>query len=300
MQEVFQLLKLAAPSEATVLLMGETGTGKELVAQAIHLNSPRRQGPLVVVNCAALPETLLESELFGHEKGAFTGAVSRKDGRFLLAHRGTLFLDEIGELSSTIQAKILRFLQSREFEPVGSTRVLKADVRIIAATNRDLEAMVREGRFRDDLFFRLNVFPILLPSLKERPEDITLLAQHFLEQYRQKNQRQVKNLAPEVLEAFGRYPWPGNIRELENVIERGVIICQGDTLTLKDLPAGLQRYGSWFPLDEDSEPNLAELERQLINQTLKKVAGQRQQAAEILGISLEELNLKIRSYRLEE
>jgi len=300
MQEVFQLLKLAAPSEATVLLMGETGTGKELVAQAIHLNSPRRQGPLVVVNCAALPETLLESELFGHEKGAFTGAVSRKDGRFLLAHRGTLFLDEIGELSSTIQAKILRFLQSREFEPVGSTRVLKADVRIIAATNRDLEAMVREGRFRDDLFFRLNVFPILLPSLKERPEDIPLLAQHFLEQYRQKNQRQVKNLAPEVLEAFGRYPWPGNIRELENVIERGVIICQGDTLTLKDLPAGLQRYGSWFPLDEDSEPNLAELERQLINQTLKKVAGQRQQAAEILGISLEELNLKIRSYRLEE
>jgi transcriptional regulator with GAF, ATPase, and Fis domain len=241
MQEVFQLLKLAAPSEATVLLMGETGTGKELVAQAIHLNSPRRQGPLVVVNCAALPETLLESELFGHEKGAFTGAVSRKDGRFLLAHRGTLFLDEIGELSSTIQAKILRFLQSREFEPVGSTRVLKADVRIIAATNRDLEAMVREGRFRDDLFFRLNVFPILLPSLKERPEDIPLLAQHFLEQYRQKNQRQVKNLAPEVLEAFGRYPWPGNIRELENVIERGVIICQGDTLTLKDLPAGLQR-----------------------------------------------------------
>ena len=152
----------------------------------------------------------------------------------------------------------------------------------------------------DDLFLRLNVFPILLPSLKERPEDIPLLAQHFLEQYRQKNQRQVKNLAPEVLEAFGRYPWPGNIRELENVIERGVIICQGDTLTLKDLPAGLQRYGSWFPLDEDSEPNLAELERQLINQTLKKVAGQRQQAAEILGISLEELNLKIRSYRLEE
>lgn len=300
MQEVFRLLELASPSEATVLLLGETGTGKELVAQAIHKNSPRCQGPLVVVNCAALPETLLESELFGHEKGAFTGAASRKDGRFLLAHRGTLFLDEIGELSPTIQAKILRFLQSREFEPLGGTRILKADVRIIAATNRDLDAMVREGRFRDDLFFRLNVFPIVLPLLKERPEDIPMLAQHFLERYRQKNQRRVKILAPEVLEAFRRYPWPGNIRELENVMERGVIICQGDTLTLKDLPPTLQQYVPWAPSDEEAELRLPELERQLISRTLEKVAGQRRQAAEILGISLEELNLKIKSYRLKE
>ena len=300
MQEVFQLLELAAPSEATVLLMRETGTGKELVAQAIHKNSPRRQGPLVVVNCAALPETLLESELFGHEKGAFTGAASRKDGRFLLAHRGTLFLDEIGELSLTTQAKILRFLQSREFEPLGSTRIHKADVRIIAATNRDVDAMVREGRFRDDLFFRLNVFPITLPPLRKRLEDLPLLAQHFLEHYRQKNQRQVKSLAPEVLEVFRRYTWPGNIRELENVIERGVIICQGDTLHLKDLPRTLQQYGFQVPVDEEAELRLPELERQLISRTLEKVAGQRRQAAEILGISLEELNLKIRSYGLKE
>ncbi len=169
-----------------MFLLGETGTGKELVAQAIHKNSPRRQGPLVVVNCAALPETLLESELFGHERGAFTGAAARKDGRFLMAHHGTLFLDEIGELSLTTQAKILRFLQTREFEPLGSTRILKADVRIIAATNRDPEAMVREGRFRDDLFFRLNVFPITLPPLRKRLEDLPLLAQHFLERYRKK------------------------------------------------------------------------------------------------------------------
>ncbi len=299
-REVFELLELAAPSEATVFLLGETGTGKELVAQAIHKNSPRRQGPLVVVNCAALPETLLESELFGHERGAFTGAAARKDGRFLMAHHGTLFLDEIGELSLTTQAKILRFLQTREFEPLGSTRILKADVRIIAATNRDPEAMVREGRFRDDLFFRLNVFPITLPPLRKRLEDLPLLAQHFLERYRKKNQRQVKSLAPEVLEVFKRYPWPGNIRELENVMERGVIICQGDTLTLKDLPPALQQYGFRAPSDEEAELRLPELERQLISRTLEKVAGRRRQAAEILGISLEELNLKIRSYGLKE
>jgi len=300
MREIFQLLELAAPSEATVLLLGETGTGKELVAQAIHRHSPRSQGPLVVVNCATLPETLLESELFGHERGAFTGAANRKEGRVLLAHHGTLFLDEIGELSLTTQAKLLRFLQTREFEPLGSTRVLKADVRIIAASNRDLEAMVREGRFRDDLFFRLNVFPILLPPLRERPEDIPLLAQYFLKLYRQKNQRRVKDLAPEVLEAFRRYPWPGNIRELENAIERGVIICPAETLTLRDLPPGLQRYGYRLPPADEAELNLPELDRQLISRTLNKVAGQRRQAAEILGISLEELNLKIKSYGLKE
>jgi len=183
MQEIFHLLELVSPSEANVLLLGETGTGKELVARAIHGSSDRAQGPFVVVNCAALPETLLESELFGHERGAFTGAVQRKDGRFLLAHRGTLFLDEIGELSLTTQAKILRVLQAREFEPLGSTRTLKVDVRIIAATNRHLEAMVREGRFRDDLFYRLNVFPIVLPPLRERLEDLPLLADHFLRTY---------------------------------------------------------------------------------------------------------------------
>ena len=182
-REIFQLLEMVAPSEATVLLLGETGTGKELVAQAIHRNSPRAAGPFVVVNCATLPETLLESELFGHERGSFTGATVRKDGRFLVAHHGTVFLDEIGELSLPIQAKILRVLQAREFEPVGSNRTQKVDVRIITATNRDLEKMVREGRFRDDLYYRLNVFPLVLPPLRERLEDLPVLADFFLKKY---------------------------------------------------------------------------------------------------------------------
>jgi transcriptional regulator with GAF, ATPase, and Fis domain len=300
MREILHLLELVAPSEATVLLLGETGTGKELMAQAIHKNSLRHLDPFVVVNCAALPENLLESELFGHERGAFTGAVSRKEGRFLLAHRGTLFFDEIAELSLPIQAKILRVLQTREFEPLGSTRTLQVDVRLIAATNRDLEVRVREGRFRDDLFYRLNVFPIVLPPLRERLDELPLLAHYFLKRYREKNHRQVKTLAPEVLESFRRYSWPGNIRELENIMERGVILCQGETLTLKDLPLGLQRYGVEAPRAEEAELELPELERRLIIRTLEKVGGQRPQAAEILGISLEELNLKIRSYRLEE
>jgi two-component system, NtrC family, response regulator HydG len=301
MGEIIHLLELVSPSEATVLLLGETGTGKGLAAQALHENSPRSGGPLVVVNCAALPETLLESELFGHERGAFTGASSRRDGRFLLAHRGTLFLDEIGELSLTTQAKILKVIQSREFEPLGGNRTVKVDVRIIAASNRDLEALVKEGRFRDDLFFRLNVFPVRLPALRERPEDLFVLAQHFLRRFREKNQRPVKTMAPEVLEIFQRYAWPGNIRELENVMERGVIICQGDTLTAGDLPPGLQRYRGWATgEDEAEEPDLPALEGQLIRATLEKVAGHRQAAATILGISLEELNLKIRSYRLED
>jgi transcriptional regulator with GAF, ATPase, and Fis domain len=300
MQEIFQLLEMVAPSEATVLLLGETGTGKELVAQAIHRNSHRADGPFVLVNCAALPETLLESELFGHERGAFTGAINRKDGRFLLAHHGTLFLDEIGELSLSIQAKILRVLQAREFEPLGGNRTLKVDVRIIAATNRDLEKMVREGQFRDDLYYRLNVFLLVLPPLRERLDDLPLLANFFLKKYGEKYRRGTIALAPEALQVFRQYPWPGNIRELENVIERGVIICQGGVLTLEDLPLALQQRAGWLAAGGETEPGLPELERQLISRTLARVAGQRRQAAEILGISLDELNLKIRSYGLEE
>ena len=298
-REIFQLLEMVAPSEATVLLLGETGTGKELVAQAIHRNSPRAAGPFVVVNCATLPETLLESELFGHERGSFTGATVRKDGRFLVAHHGTVFLDEIGELTLPIQAKILRVLQAREFEPVGSNRTQKVDVRIITATNRDLEKMVREGRFRDDLYYRLNVFQLVLPPLRERLEDLPVLADFFLKRYGEKNRRGGITLAPEALQAFRRYSWPGNIRELENVIERGVIVCQGNVLTREDLPAALQPRGEWLPAGAEMEPGLPELERQLISRTLERVAGQRRQAAEILGISLDELNLKIRSYGLE-
>jgi two-component system, NtrC family, response regulator HydG len=298
-REMFQLLEMVAPSEATVLLLGETGTGKELVAQAIHRNSPRAAGPFVVVNCATLPETLLESELFGHERGSFTGATVRKEGRFWVAHHGTVFLDEIGELTLPIQAKILRVLQAREFEPVGSNRTQKVDVRIITATNRDLEKMVREGRFRDDLYYRLNVFQLVLPPLRERLEDLPVLADFFLKRYGEKNRRRGITLAPEALQAFRRYSWPGNIRELENVIERGVIVCQGNVLTQEDLPAPLQTQGEWLAAGSEGEPGLPELERQLISRTLERVSGQRRQAAEILGISLDELNLKIRSYRLE-
>jgi two-component system response regulator HydG len=299
MREIFELLAMVAPSEATVLLLGETGTGKELVAQAIHRNSGRASGPFVVVNCAALPETLLESELFGYERGAFTGATNRKDGRFVLAHQGTLFLDEVGELSLPLQAKLLRVLQAREFEPLGSTRTIKVDVRIITATNRDLEKMVREGRFREDLYYRLNVFPVVLPPLRERQEDLPTLAEFFLKKFSRKNRREGMSLAPEVLEALSRYPWPGNIRELENVMERAVIICRGTVISLDNLPSAMQQRGGLSGGGEEKDLELPEWERKLISGTLERVAGQRQQAAEILGISLDELNLKIRSYGLE-
>ncbi len=298
-REIFQLLEMVAPSEATVLLLGETGTGKELVAQAVHRNSPRAAGPFVAVNCAALPENLLESELFGHERGAFTGAANRKDGRFVMAHHGSLFLDEVGELCLPIQAKILRVLQTREFEPLGSTRTVKVDVRIITATNRNLDKMVREGRFREDLYYRLNVFPVVLPPLRERQEDLPALAEFFLKKFSEKNRREGISLAPEVLEAFRRYAWPGNIRELENVMERAVILCQGTLITVENLPGALQQQGGLLIGSEEQEPEDLERERQFISQTLEQVAGQRQQAAEILGISLDELNFKIRSYRLE-
>jgi two-component system response regulator HydG len=298
-REIFDLLAMVAPSEATVLLLGETGTGKELVAQAIHRNSPRAVGPFVAVNCAALPEALLESELFGHERGSFTGATNRRDGRFVMAHQGTLFLDEVGELSLPIQAKILRVLQAREFEPLGSTRTVKVDVRIITATNRDLDKMVREGRFRDDLYYRLNVFPVMLPPLRERQEDLPELAEFFLGKFSEKNRREGISLAPEVLEALQYYPWPGNIRELENVMERAVIVCQGTVITLEHLPPAVQQRGGLSGGGGEKELELPELERQLISRTLERVAGQRHQAAEILGISLDELNLKIRSYRLD-
>jgi len=299
MGEVLRLLELVAPGDTTVLLLGETGTGKELVARAIHDNSPRRDGPLVVVNCAALPETLLESELFGHEKGAFTGAAGRKEGRFLLAHQGTIFLDEIGELSLPTQAKILRVLQGREFEPLGSNRTLKVDVRVVAATNLNLEKAVGDGRFRDDLFYRLNVFPLTLPPLRERVEDLPLLAAHFLKRHGEKSGKEVKALAPEVMDSFRRYPWPGNIRELENVLERGVILCQSDTLTLRDLPSAFQGYAYRSEDGETTEPGWPDLERELISRTLEKVAGDRRQAGDILGISQEELDVKIRTHGLE-
>ena len=216
MKEVFDTLSLVAPTDATVLVLGESGTGKELVANSIHHNSPRASQSFIKVSCAALPETLLEGELFGHEKGAFTGAIARREGRFQLAHRGTIFLDEVGEMSVTTQTKLLRVLQEKEFEPLGSTRTIKADVRVIAASNKDLEREVKEGRFREDLFYRLNVVPVSLPPLRERKEDIPALAAHFFVIYRDKNRKELKDISGKAMDLLTRYDWPGNIRELEN------------------------------------------------------------------------------------
>ncbi len=298
MQEIFQLLELAAPTDATILLLGETGTGKELIARAIHHNSPRREGPFVVVNCAAIPETLLESDLFGHERGAFTGAAQRKSGRFAAAHSGTIFLDEIGELPMAIQAKILRVIQFKEFEPLGSHLTQKADVRIIAATNRSLMDEVREGRFREDLFYRLNVVSLTLPPLRQRPTDIPLLAQHFLVYYSRKNHRTIQGLEPPVLARLQAYSWPGNIRELENVMERAVIFCTEPVLRVEHLPEFLQQarpeVGGAMA---GPEPSLMDLERELIFRTLERVGNDRRQAAQVLGISLEELDFKLKAYQ---
>jgi transcriptional regulator with PAS, ATPase and Fis domain len=303
MREIFELLALAAPTDATVLLLGETGTGKELIAWAIHQNSQRRGGAFVVVNCAAIPENLLESDLFGHEKGAFTGAVNRKIGRFALAHGGTIFLDEIGEMPISIQAKILRVLQSKEFEPVGSHRTQKVDVRIIAATNRSLADEVREGRFREDLFYRLNVVTLTLPPLRQRPEDIPILAYYFFETYTRKNARDIHEIDPAALNLLRTYKWPGNIRELENIMERAVIFCTGKTLTAEYLPDMVRaKRLPAEPADgfNQHEPSLMELERELIFRTLEKVGNNRQQAAQVLGISRDELDFKLRAYQWRE
>jgi transcriptional regulator with PAS, ATPase and Fis domain len=303
MQEIFELLALAAPTDATVLLLGETGTGKELIARAIHRNSPCHEGPFVVVNCAAIPETLLESDLFGHEKGAFTGAANRKIGRFALAHGGTIFLDEIGELPIPVQAKILRVLQFKEFEPLGSHRTQKIEVRIIAATNRSLTQEVREGRFREDLFYRLNVVTLTLPPLRLRLEDIPILAYYFFDTYTRKNKRTIQEIEPAALQLLKGYSWPGNIRELENVIERAVIFCTGKTLAVEHLPDMFQsKRGQTSPAAsfDGQEPSLMDLEKELIFRTLEKVGKNRQQAAQVLGISQEELDFKLQAYHWRE
>lgn len=242
MQEVFKIVERVANSNATVLIRGESGTGKELIARAIHYNSPRAAKPFIAVSCAALPETLLESELFGYEKGAFTGAVGQKAGRFELAHQGTLFLDEVPEISPPVQVKLLRVLQEREFERVGGTKTIKVDVRLIAATNRDLEQLVAEGHFRPDLYYRLQVIQVFLPPLRERTEDIPLLVQHFIEKYNKENGKLVKGVTDETMDLLMKYRWPGNVRELENVIERGVVLADAneDLITPDLLPSMLQ------------------------------------------------------------
>ena len=301
MKELFENLSLIAPSDATILIYGESGTGKELVANAIHQNSPRAQKPFIKVSCAALPETLLESELFGHERGAFTGALARKAGRFQLADGGTLFLDEVNVMSATTQVKLLRVLQEREFEPLGSTKTIHVDIRLITATNKELEAEVKEGRFREDLFYRLNVVPIHLPPLRERKEDIPLLAEHFFRLYQEKNKKSIKGFLPKTIDTLMRYDWPGNIRELENVIERAILLCRSEYITPKDLPPPLQgeEVGEQPIISIPSGMTLEQVERETIIQTLEETGGNRTQTAQILGISRKTLQNKLKEYGLE-
>lgn len=285
MQDVFALVSQVADSKTTVLITGETGTGKELVAQAIHMNSPRKKGPFVQVNCAAIPDTLIESELFGHEKGAFTGALHQRRGRFEEANNGTIFLDEVGELSAAAQVKLLRVLQEKRFQPLGSSRVVTVNVRIVAATNRDLEQDIQADRFRADLYYRLNVFPIYMPPLRERGSDIILLADHFLLKYAREMGKDVRNISTAAIEAFLAHKWPGNVRELENCIERAVLLTNTDTIDIMHLPPSLQVRG--ISGDHRESGKLSSLveaqERALIIDMLETTGGNQTQAARMLG-----------------
>ncbi|MBI3121498.1 MAG: sigma-54-dependent Fis family transcriptional regulator [candidate division NC10 bacterium] len=305
MQEVLALVKRVAPSEATVLIRGESGTGKELIARAIHFNSPRATGPLVTLNCAALPEHLLESELFGHEKGAFTGAVAQRKGRFELADGGSIFLDEIGDLSPALQVKLLRVLQERQFERLGGNRTLAVSVRILAATHRDLEQAMRDGTFREDLYYRLNVVTIQIPPLRERREDIPPLLDHFLRKFAEKNRRAVTGLTAAARDALLRYDYPGNVRELENLVERAVLLTRGQVIDLPDLPVTL-RPGERGPAESGTlgvPPRLPDLlagiEREAIRAALERHGGVQTQAAAELGISERVLRYKMRKHGLE-
>ena len=305
MREVFELVQQVAPSRVTLLIRGESGTGKELIAKAIHQLSPRARHPLVTVHCAALAATLLESELFGHEKGAFTGAVERRIGRFEQAQGGTLFLDEIGEIDASIQVKLLRFLGERTFERVGSNKTLTADVRLVTATNKDLAALVKAGAFREDLFFRLRVVEILLPPLRERVQDIPLLAQRFLRELAQENGKEVNSLTPEALEALARYSWPGNVRELRAAMEHAVVLCRGNRINWRDLPPTVR--GGQFGLPPVLPSGLApegltieEAEKKLLMRGLTETKGNRTLAARLIGISRRTLHRKLHTYHLED
>ena len=305
MEEALNLVGRVSRSSATILILGESGTGKELIARAIHYSSPRADKPLVKVNCAALPENLLESELFGHEKGAFTGAVARRIGRFELADQGSIFLDEIGDLSPSLQMKLLRVLQEKEFERVGSNQTIRSDVRVIAATNRNLEGAIQKGTFREDLYYRLNVVTLSLPPLRERKEDIPLLVEHFLKKYNRENKKNVASLSKEARDLLMRYDYPGNVRELENIVERAVVLCRGDTLTTQDLPLNLREGQAESALERgggtQSLPDtLEEIERQLIVKALERSGGVQTKAAEELGISERVLRYKMKKYSLAE
>ena len=304
MQELLEMVSFVAPTEATVLITGESGTGKELIASALHHNSARKKGPFVKVNCAALVENLLESELFGHEKGAFTGADRRRDGKFVQADQGTLFLDEIGETSQAMQVKLLRVLQEQELQRVGGQDVVRVDVRLLAATNRILEDEVKTGRFREDLYYRLNVVSLHVPALRERREDIPLLAEHFLAFYAAKNNRRVSGITPGCMDIMLHYPWPGNVRELENAIERGVILMRGDYLDEGSLPIPIKKWaqqesGAISVSLEGVPSSLEEAEKMVILKTLEEVDGNKSEAARRLGITRKTLLSKLTKYESE-
>ena len=299
MRDLLELVGRVACAEATVLVEGESGTGKELVARAIHSLSPRKNSPFIALNCAALPDALLESELFGHVKGAFTGADKRSDGRFLLAHQGTLFLDEVGEISPAMQAKILRAIQNGEIQRVGSGETIVVDVRIVAATNRNLKQEVRAGRFREDLFYRLNVVTLYVAPLRERKEDITILVKHFIKRGSRRNHKSRAAFTPEALRALLNYPWPGNVRELENAVEHALVVSNSSWLDVADLPpavTGQKDPADHYCLDHIGNIPLNDLERVAIRATLKSTGGNRSEAARRLGISRKTLRAKMERY----
>ncbi len=303
MQAVFDMVQKVAHSKATILITGASGTGKDLTAKAIHFSSPRRNKPFVAVSCAALTETLLESELFGHEKGAFTGAVAMKKGRFELADGGTLFLDEIGEVPASLQVKLLRVLEEMHFERVGGTRTIAVDVRLIAATNKDLKAEVEQNRFREDLYFRLNVVHIKLPALKERTEDIPLLAVHFVKKYAQEAGRGEMNIAPEAMRFLCNHSWPGNVREFEHAIERAVLFSKNKEITLDDLPKDLMGFSDLeIPIDWEKLSDLTEtldaIEKRLIKKALSLSNGVQSHAANLLGIPRSNLQYRLKKHNL--
>ena len=305
-KDMLQIISTVAPTEATVLITGESGTGKELVARALHEGSARADKPLVTVNCAALAENLLESELFGHEKGSFTGADRRREGRFMQADGGTLFLDEIGEMPLPLQAKLLRALQQGEVQRVGSDAPINVEVRVLAATNRDLRREAAEKRFREDLYFRLNVISIEVPSLCRRSEDIPLLAAHFLQRFAERNRKTIKGFAPQALDSMLHYSWPGNVRELENAVERAVILCNGDLITGRELPANVVDASPAETADAVPEGDISlaglsldTVERRAIEETLRQTGDNKSEAARRLGITRATLHNKLRKYGLE-
>jgi len=306
MVEVYKSVQRVAPSRTTVMIRGESGTGKELIARAVHYNSPRSEKPFIKVSCAALPETLLESELFGHEKGSYTGASEMVKGRFELADGGTLFLDEIGDISPATQVKLLRVLQEKKFERVGGTKTLSVDVRIIAATNRNLEKAISEGKFREDLYYRLNVVPVFLPSLRDRKEDVPLLLNHFLEKYNEENKTHLK-MAPDVVTRLMGYHWPGNVRELENTVERMAVMAKGNLLTVEDVPLPLGLPGQAQPpvaaegmgfSQAVSGATLTEMEKMKVMEAMERCGGVQAKACKLLGITPRQLGYKLKKYKI--